>query len=618
MLLSNNRCSAARAFSRRSVAFVALPAVFALLTACGGGGSGGNDEEIVAVEAPNNVSLSVEAIKTFRFDWTDVENATRYQLLENPDGLSDFTRVGEDVPQGTQTLGFEVPLHTRINAQYKLRACSINSCTDSDPVSVSGNLAEGIGYFKASNAEEFDFFGAAVSLSANGNTLAVGADREDSSATGVNGDESDNSVTQAGAVYIFARTDAGWNQVAYLKASNTGAFDSFGEDVSLSADGNTLAVGAPDEDSSATGVNGDESDNSVTRAGAVYIFARTNAGWNQVAYLKASNAEASDSFGEAVSLSADGTTLGVGAGGEDSGATGVNGDESDNSVSRAGAVYVFTRTDAGWNQVAYLKASNTGENDEFGEAISLSADGTTLAAGALGEDSSAKGVNGDETDNTAIEAGAVYIFARTNAGWNQVAYLKASNAEADDIFGDAVSLNADGTTLAVGASEEGSSATGVNGDESDNSADGAGAVYVFARTAGGWSQAAYLKASNTDVDDSFGNDVSLSSDGTILAVGADEEESLAIGINGDEADNSAPLGSGAVYIFERKASGWSQTSYVKASNTEDADDFGEALSLSGNGRVLAVRSDSEDSSATGIGGDQTDNTASGAGAVYLY
>src|SRR6185369_15382375 len=98
-----------------------------------------------------------------------------------------------------------------------------------------------------------------------------------------------------------------------------------------------------------------------------------------------------DLFGNAVALFGD--TLAVSAAGEASGATGVNpaGGQTDNSASFAGAVYVFVRTGTTWTQQAYLKASNTGADDEFGIAIALSGD--TLAVGAWGEASGATGIN---------------------------------------------------------------------------------------------------------------------------------------------------------------------------------------------------------------------------------
>ena len=157
----------------------------------------------------------------------------------------------------------------------------------------------------------------------------------------------DNSSNGAGAVYVFNRIGDFWSQQAYLKASNTdsgidaGSGDGFGYSISLSANGNTLAVSAWDEESSATGVNGDQDNNDTLASGAVYVFIRSGTHWIQQAYLKASNTDLGDYFGYHISLSADGSTLAVGAVGEDSSATGSNGDQSDNSAERSGAVYLY-------------------------------------------------------------------------------------------------------------------------------------------------------------------------------------------------------------------------------------------------------------------------------------
>ena len=456
-------------------------------------------------------------------------------------------------------------------------------------------------YLKASNTGPRDNFGYSVSLS--GDTLAVGARYEDSNTTGVNGSQSDNSASKSGSVYVFTRSGRTWSQQAYLKASNTDADDNFGYSVSLSGD--TLAVGASYEDSNATGVNGSQSDNSARDSGAVYVFTRSGRTWSQQAYLKASNTGAGDWFGDSVSLSGD--TLAVGAVVEDSSATGVNGSQSDNSASGSGAVYIFTRSGTTWSQQAYLKASNTDAGDWFGDSVSLSGD--TLAVGARFEDSSATGVNGSQSDNSAIDSGAVYVFTRNGTTWSQQAYLKASNTDADDSFGRSVSLSGD--TLAVGVYVEDSSATGVNGSQSDNSLSNSGAVYIFTRSGRTWSRQAYLKASNTDAGDLFGYSVSLS--GSRLAVGAIYEDSSATGVNGSQSDNSA-IDSGAVYIFTRSGTTWSQQAYLKASNTDASDEFGSSVSLSGD--TLAVGADWEDSSATAVNDNQNDNSAGRSGAVY--
>jgi FG-GAP repeat len=419
------------------------------------------------------------------------------------------------------------------------------------------------------------------------------------------------------SAYSAALTPNLTQAVGYFKASNTRAGDSFGIALALSADGNTLAVGAFQEDSNAIGVGGNQGDNSLSNAGAVYVFVRSGGSWSQQAYLKASNTDANDSFGYSLSLSADGNTLAVGAGNEASNATGVGGNQADNSVSGAGAVYVFTRSSSNWTQQAYLKASNTGAGDHFGTSVALSADGNTLAVGSDGEASNATGVGGNQADNSLSAAGAVYVFTRGSGIWSQEAYIKASNTGAGDRFSTSVALSADGNTLAVGAERESSNATGVAGNQADNSAFRSGAAYVFTRSVGTWNQQAYIKASNTNTLDRFGNKLVLSGDGNTMAVAAWFEGSNATGVGGNEADNSA-ANSGAVYVFSRGAGIWSQRAYLKASNTAAADIFGSAVALSADGHTLAAAALAEASNATGVGGNQTDNSTASSGAVYVY
>jgi hypothetical protein len=557
-------------------------------------------------------------------------------------------------------------------------------------------------YLKASNVGQGDYFGQALALS--GDTLAVGAPREDSIATGIDGDQGDERTDfAAGAVYVFSRSERVWLQQAYIKASNAGERDYFGHALSLS--GNRLAVGAYGEASAATGIGGDQGDDSADRSGAAYTFTRDADGtWSQEAYIKASNADAADQFGWALALSGD--TLAVGA---ESEAGSLGGGEADNGASRSGAVYVFVRDPGGdWMQAAYLKASNADAGDRFGYAVTLS-DGT-LAVGAYREASSAVGVGGGQSDNDTASAGAVYLFSRDGAGgWSQRGYLKAAST-GPDFFGHAVALAGD--TVAVGAPAESSTATGIDGDPRDDGAFFAGSVYLFggvpsrlaalsmlgldgvgldqifqadqpvysasvgflgasvrlqavAETAGAivrvdgartsaegidlallagentfeientaedgvttvrytltitrasaaaLVQSAYVKASNTFSDDWFGYALALS--GNTLAVGAPREDSVAIGIDGDQS-NDSETDSGAVYVLTSDGAGlWSQQAYIKASNTNLGDWFGRAVALSGD--TLAVGAPYEDSDAMGIGGDESDDSLSNAGAVYIF
>jgi cysteine-rich repeat protein len=513
--------------------------------------------------------------------------------------------------------------------------CTVTACGNGIPTSGElcddGNDLDGDGcesdcaptpisatsYLKASNTGASDYFGHSIALSADGSTLAVAAVIEDSAATGIGGNQSDNSVLDSGAVYVFVRSGATWVQQAYIKASNTGGSDQFGHRVALSGDGSTLAVGARLEASAATGIDGNQADNSASTAGAVYVYARSGTTWSQQAYIKASNTGRRDFFSQGVALSGDGATLAVGAYGESSAATGINGNQADNSASQSGAVYVYTRSGTVWSQQAYVKASNTDTGDFFGHSVALSGDGSTLAVSAYTEDSAAMGIDGNQLDNSASGAGAVYMFTRNGTTWAQQAYVKASNTGAGDLFGYSVALSGDGATLAVGAYGERSAATGINGDQSDDSAANAGAAYVYTRSGTTWAQQAYVKASNTNAGDLFGYSIALSNNGSILALGAYGERSTAIGIDGNQADNSSSQ-AGAAYVLTRSGTTWSQRSYFKATNTGANDLFGFAVSLSADGLLLAVSAVFEDSAATGVGGDQSSNAALESGAVYTY
>ncbi len=326
-------------------------------------------------------------------------------------------------------------------------------------------------YLKASNPGPDDRFGGAVAI--DGDTVVVGATGEDSRATTVNGSQADDGDGN-GAAYVFTRSGSTWSQQAYLKAANTNDFDDFG--VSVAVSGDSVVVGANGEDSSAMGVNGNGSDNSFGASGAAYVFTRAVTTWAQAAYLKASNTEPIDSFGDSVGI--DGGTIVVGASLEDSSATGANNANQGNQAAGqdSGAAYVFTPSAATWSQQAYLKPSNTDKDDAFGEHVAIAND--TIVIGAIGEDSAATGPNGNQADNSLFHTGAAYTFQRSAGVWTGGTYLKASNTGDSDEFGGAVAIS--GTTLAVGAAGEDSSATGANGNQASNGASDSGAAYVFA------------------------------------------------------------------------------------------------------------------------------------------
>src|SRR5688572_32059173 len=430
-------------------------------------------------------------------------------------------------------------------------------------------------------------------------------------------------------------------QLAYLKASNSEASDHFacggslpghiGNAIAVSGDGMTVVVGAPHESSAARGINGNQDDNSLYNSGAVYVYVRRGDAWTQQAYMKASNAGGSDMFGLSLAISRDGNTLAVAAPWEASAATGVNGDQNDDSIPQAGAVYVFTRSGSAWSQQAYIKASNTGrkgvgddvEGDQFGFSISVSADGRTLAVGAVSEDSNATGVNGAQDNDAAASAGAVYLFARTGDAWVQQAYLKSGNNEAGDLFGYGVALSDNGSALAVAGYDEDGSGKGVNTAD-DNGNNGTGAIYAFDRRGGTWRQTGYFKGSRSQRNDALGYTVAISGDGNTIAAGTAEESCLNGGINppGCDIDTFPPdlaAGSvGAVYIWTRRGDTWAEQAFIKASNPDLEDWFAVRIALNGDGGRLFVGAPMEDSAAKSVNGPQDDDSAEDSGAAYLY
>jgi hypothetical protein len=456
-------------------------------------------------------------------------------------------------------------------------------------------------YLKASNTPSggtgtFDSFGTSVSVS--GNTVVVGAPGENSSTKGVNTAPNEN-AGYSGAAFVFVRNGTSWSQQAYLKASNTGKNDEFGSSVAIITE--TIVVGARFEASSTKGVNTTPNDASFG-SGAAYVFVRSGTVWSQQAYLKASNAGENDAFGTSVAFS--NNTLVVGAPGESSSSKGINSTPNEDA-SNAGAAYVFIRSGTTWSQQAYLKASNSGEDDEFGISVAASAD--TLVVGAAGESSNTQGVNTSPND-FAFDSGAAYVFFRSGTTWTQQAYLKASNTGVNDKFG--VSVAVSSNTLVVGASQEDSSTTSVNSTPNE-SAENSGAAYVFVRSGSVWSQQAYLKARNSGTEDQFGTSVSVS--GETLVVGAPFEASSSKGVN--STANNTSSASGAAYVFIRSGTTWSQQAYLKASNSGMNDEFGTSVAVSSNTVIVGARF--EASSTNGIN-TTSDNGAEDSGAAYVF
>jgi hypothetical protein len=223
-----------------------------------------------------------------------------------------------------------------------------------------GGVVDALGSIVSPHPDHDDNFGRA--LAANDGRYVIGVPGEASAATGVDGNEVDNSAPRAGAAYLF--DDAG-ALLAYLKADNTGGGDAFGAAVAI--DGDLIVVGAPAEDGSSATVD----DDTMTDAGAAYVYRWDGAAWQFDARLKASNVAAGDRFGTAVAIL--GNVVVVGAPGEDAAPDGESTDPLDGSSTGSGAVYVFAYTGT-WQQTRYVKAAASHcpcEGDAFGSALAI-------------------------------------------------------------------------------------------------------------------------------------------------------------------------------------------------------------------------------------------------------
>ena len=293
-------------------------------------------------------------------------------------------------------------------------------------------------------------------------------------------------TSRPGSAYVYSRTGTNWLQQAKLMATDREDGDAFGCSVALGE--NIALVGAMyDDDFSVSGRD----------QGSVYVFSGSGSAWTQQARLSASDQAADDSFGNSVALW--GETALVGAKRKDAAAG-----------SSVGAAYVFTRDESMWTQQAKLMASDPGLSDQFGSSVALLPD--VALVGSPNDD--LPGWN---------NAGSVYAFARSGSLWTEQSKLVAADPAASGFFGGAVA--AEGDTVLVGTTKGGFSS---------------GAVYVFNRAEGAWTQLAKLTAADTRIKDYFGWSVALS--GETALVGAYWDDTPVI--NGDVAHRQ-----GSAYVF---------------------------------------------------------------------
>lgn len=312
------------------------------------------------------------------------------------------------------------------------------------------------------------------------------------------------------------------SQTAKLFAPDGEPADFLGYSVALSGD--TAIVGAP-LDSLET-VNPPR-----TSQGSAFIFTRSGTVWTLQQKLLASDGAARDYFGASVSI--EGDTAIVGAMFDDVGA-------NDNQ----GSVYVFTRSGTVWTEQAKLTATQGAAGDRFGVSVEIS--GESVVVG------------------TKRDQGAAYVFTRSGSAWTQQQRLIPSNGAAGDEFGASVTINLD--TILV-------SATGrpVSG------ADDQGAVYVFTRTGGVWSEQQMLTALDGAAGDRFGDDVVIAGETAIIGAPFD--------------DISTRADQGSAYVFTRTGTVWTQQTKLTAADGAANDHFGSSVALNGTTAVVGAPGD---------------------------
>lgn len=353
-----------------------------------------------------------------------------------------------------------------------------------------------------------DEFGYAVAV--DGSTAVVGAPFDD------------DGGADSGSAYVFTRSGGTWSQQAKLTASDAEAEDEFGHTVAV--DGDTTVVGAPWED-------GDGEDDN----GAAYVFTRSGSTWSPQAKLTASDSTTNVLFGSAVAVSGESVLVGKPRGFD--------------PAEPGGSAFVFVRSGSTWSQQAKLAPRDPTFLGYFGDAVAL--DGDTALVGAGRDDDS---------------SGSAYVFTRSGTTWSQQAKLIASDAAANDRFGQSVDVHGD--TAVVGAFFD------------DDAGSSSGSAYVFSRNGFTWHEQAKLTAADAAGGEHFGYAVALAGDATV------------VGARFDSPPGEAGIGS--AYLFSRSGTAWTERARLTASFAANGDLFGSSVAMGGGTVVVgAVLGDSE-------------------------
>lgn len=363
----------------------------------------------------------------------------------------------------------------------------------------------------ASDGVSGDTFGSVVSIS--GSTAIASAFRHDD---------------DSGAVYVFEELGDDWIEAQKLTASDGVSDDFFG--FSLAISGSDVLIGA------------DLDDDNGPNSGSTYAFQRLDDQWTEVSKLVPEQGTAGFMYGYTVSI--DGNRALVGAQMDDLDGLAV------------GSAFLYEENDGIWSEVVKLTASDGESLDFFGNSVSIS--GNTAF------------VSGHGDDDLGENSGSVYVFEEQGGIWVEVAKLNASDGDATDIFGFSLSLSGDFALIGAHVDE-------VNGELS-------GSAYVFERIDGVWTEVAKLIPDDGGAGDRFGWSVSIS--GTTALVGAWKDDD-----NGSDA--------GAAYVFQQEGAEWVQVQKLLASDGQQGDRMGYSVAISGSTAVLGAYKDDDFGNATG-------------------
>ena len=426
-----------------------------------------------------------------------------------------------------------------------------------------------------------DWSGSSVSLSADGSIVAIGAYKNNSFTGHVR-------VYQRDSTKTIADTDpnsatfgpVGWNRLGHDIDGEAGG-DYSGESVSLSADGLTVAIGARQNNSGTGHVRVYQREYTKTTADTVESSATFGpVGWNRLGHDIDGEA-GGDYSGQSVSLSADGLTVAIGAYGNNSQTGHVRVYQYDSTKTTAD-----TFGPVGWNQLGH-DIDGEASSDRSGYSVSLSADGSIVAIGAQGNNSYTGHVRVyqyDSTKTNPVTDQSLNTFGPV--GWNRLGH-DIDGENSGDWSGISVSLSADGLTVAIGAAYNNSYIGYVRVyqyDSTKNTADDVQSSATFGPV--GWNRLGHDidgEASN----DSSGYSVSLSADGSIVAIGAYGNNSLSGHVRVYQYDSTKTTADDVQSLNTFGPVGWNRLGHdIDGEATNDRS--GWSVSLSADGLTVAI------------------------------